>query len=118
MADDTSLLPSAPVVLPVPAPAEGYVARVDARTVGLTAVDLGAGRQKKGEAIDLSVGIVVQKKVGVLFFKQKTAYEIHARDEGAAGEAARRLLEGSEIVDAAPPPPPHVWGVLRSRDQG
>jgi pyrimidine-nucleoside phosphorylase len=118
VADDTSLMPRAPVVLPVPAPAEGYVARVDARTVGLTAVDLGAGRRKKGEAIDLAVGIVVLKKVGDPVVRGETLYEIHARDEGAAGEAARRLLEGTEIVDAAPPLPPHVWGVLRSRDQG
>jgi len=118
VAEDLSLLPQAPLVRSLPAPRAGFLARMDARTVGLTAVELGAGRQKKGEAIDLSVGIVVRKKVGDPVSQGEPLLDIHARDEAAAEAAARRLCEGIEIVDAAPQPPPHLWGVVRSRHQG
>ena len=42
---DRSLLPAAPVQLTVPAPNDGFVHAIDARSLGLVAVALGGGRQ-------------------------------------------------------------------------
>ena len=56
VADDLSLLPQAPVMLSVYAAHAGYLAGIDAREVGLAAMQLGAGRERKEEAVDHAVG--------------------------------------------------------------
>ena len=61
---DRSLLPSAPEQTPIRAEAGGYVAACDARAIGLAAMRLGAGRERKEDDIDPGVGIEVLKKVG------------------------------------------------------
>ena len=45
-------------------PRSGYVARLDAYTLGLAAVELGAGRRMKNESIDPTAGILLHVKVG------------------------------------------------------
>src|SRR5690606_7986740 len=62
--DDPGKLPKAPFVETVKAPKSGYLKWVDAQVVGETSVEMGAGRAKKGDAIDPAVGIVVLHKVG------------------------------------------------------
>lgn len=49
------LLPHARMVQATPAPQSGYLAHLNAREVGLAAVDLGAGRTRKGDPIDHEV---------------------------------------------------------------
>jgi pyrimidine-nucleoside phosphorylase len=90
--DDPDLMPRAPIVRTLMAPDGGYLNRLDAREVGLAAVELGAGRRRKGDAIDLAVGIVVHKKVGDEIDKGAPLLDIHAQSEEAAEEAAQRLL--------------------------
>ncbi len=51
--------PVAPIRSVIEAQSEGFIAEVQARTVGETAVVLGAGRKKKGDEIDPAVGIEV-----------------------------------------------------------
>ncbi len=57
---DELRLPTAPVVLPVEAPADGWVDRLGAIAVGRAALHLGAGRAAAGDTIDHSVGIVLR----------------------------------------------------------
>jgi pyrimidine-nucleoside phosphorylase len=89
--DEPERLPAAPVVQPVAAPAAGSVARIDAREVGLVAVDLGGGRLKKGDPIDHRVGVVVRAKVGSKVEEGEPLCDVHAADEAAAARAAHRL---------------------------
>src|SRR4051812_23495402 len=62
--DDLSQLPQAPVKLDFPSEAAGYLAALDAETIGRASVDLGAGRLVKGAPIDYAVGFVVHHKIG------------------------------------------------------
>ncbi|NLW17630.1 MAG: thymidine phosphorylase [Firmicutes bacterium] len=59
---DPSLLPSSPQQLVLAAPEAGFVAELDAHTIGQCAVKLGAGRTKKDGKIDKAAGIVLLKK--------------------------------------------------------
>src|SRR5207302_8908765 len=77
--EDPSLLPTAPVQRPVPAPTTGFVARADALEIALAGKALGAGRDRKEAAIDLAVGIVLQKKVGDPVAAGAPLAAIHAR---------------------------------------
>ena len=57
-------LPKARTRTIVDATQAGFVPSLDALLVGRTAVALGAGRDKKGDAVDLSAGILLHKKPG------------------------------------------------------
>ena len=62
--DRPEKLPSAMYETTIKSPANGWVSTLNARLIGETAVLLGAGRAKKGDPIDLAVGILVEAKVG------------------------------------------------------
>lgn len=94
---DTCRLPSAPVVYPVPCPVSGYVSHIEADEVGLAAMHLGGGRVTKDSVIDLSVGIMLSKKVGEHVQAGETLTVIHAADEAAAKTAADELLKCYEF---------------------
>lgn len=113
VADDYGRLPRAPVQRTVRAPRSGYVAGVDAREVGLTAVALGAGRERKGDAVDPSVGVVLAAKVGDRPAEGDVLATIHARTEADAERAEERLLGAYAWSEGPVPEPPLVYDILR-----
>ena len=88
---DTSRLPLAPVQLEVPALEGGYVRRIEAEQVGLVSMHLGGGRATKDSEIDLSVGLVLHKKVGDSVEAGESLATIHAPSREKAAEAAELL---------------------------
>jgi pyrimidine-nucleoside phosphorylase len=61
---DPNLLPKAKVHSDIKADQDGFVSKIDALSIGISAMLLGAGRKTKDEVIDHSVGITLHKKVG------------------------------------------------------
>ena len=90
--DDTSLLPTAPIVLRIPSPKSGYVTRLDAMGVACAATALGAGRGSAGAKPDLAVGVYLHKKIGDRVAEGDLLAEIHARDDESAREAESLVL--------------------------
>jgi pyrimidine-nucleoside phosphorylase len=109
--DPVSFLPGTDVVVSIEPARSGFLAAVDAEAIGRAAIELGAGRLRKGDAIDPAVGIVFRPKVGDEVRAGDPVGEIHARNEDAAGGAIRRVLDALEIVDEPVEPPPliHEW---------
>jgi pyrimidine-nucleoside phosphorylase len=95
-------LPTAPVVRPVSAQDGGYVAAIGAVRVGLAALDLGAGRRTKDDAIDHAVGVVCLKKRGDAVERGELLAEVHARDEASAERAAREVLIAYALASEPP----------------
>ena len=62
--ENPDLLPKADSIIPVKASQSGYVHQIDALSIGLAAMKLGAGRATKDDIIDMAVGVVLDKKVG------------------------------------------------------
>jgi pyrimidine-nucleoside phosphorylase len=87
-------LPVAPFERAVVARGSGHVARADALTLGRAAMAMGAGRARKEDPIDLSVGLVTHAEVGD---------EVHAGQCLATLYASSRdkLEEGASIADGA-----------------
>jgi pyrimidine-nucleoside phosphorylase len=110
--DDLSLLPSAPVQREVTAPADGWLATVDAEAVGQVAAALGAGRQRKEDRIDPAVAVEVAVKIGDRVAAGQPIGRIFARTGAAAGEAATRLLASLRWSDRPVPAPPLVNEVI------
>jgi len=101
---DLSLLPDAPVKLPVPAEENGYVNHIDAEGVGLVSLHLGGGRATKESVIDLSVGVVLEKKVGDAVAAGENLAVIHASDAEKAREAAEMLRRCYRVTPEKPEP--------------
>ena len=99
---DPDVLPRAAVVRPVVAPAGGVVSRVEALAVGIAALELGAGRRTKADAVDHAVGVVCHAKRGHAVAVGDVLAEVHARDEASAAAGVEAVLAAYEIGGAAP----------------
>ena len=62
--DDPTKLPQASNIISVTASSSGYVHEINALSIGIAAMNLGAGRGRKEDIIDMAVGIVLNKKLG------------------------------------------------------
>jgi pyrimidine-nucleoside phosphorylase len=108
--DPWAVLPVAPVRRPIEADRAGHLAAVDAEALGRASTDLGAGRKRKGEAIDPAVGIVFRPKIGDRLETGEEIGTIHARDEAAASGCAPRVLSALTVSQEPVEPPPLVLG--------
>jgi pyrimidine-nucleoside phosphorylase len=111
---DPGALPQAPVVRPVEAARDGFVGRLGAIQVGVAALELGAGRRAKEDAIDHAVGVVCHKKRGDPVRAGERLAEVHAASEGTAERAASAVTDAYELADKRPPPRSIVLDVLVS----
>ena len=112
--DHPENLPEAPIKSVIEAPCSGYVHEVHARQVGETAVLLGAGRSKKGDAIDLAVGISVKVKVGEQVEDGQPLFVVHARDETSLALATEQLEKAIVIRAQQCDPLPLFYGLVTS----
>lgn len=110
--DNPERMVNAPVVRMAVSSRSGWISQINARIVGETSVSLGAGRQRKGEAIDHSVGIVLHHKVGDRIAQGQPLFTVHARNEQEAEEAKQILLQAHEIIDRPCDPLPLFYDVI------
>jgi pyrimidine-nucleoside phosphorylase len=110
--DQPERLPHASIVRAVKADRAGYIQRVNALEVGLTSVDLGAGRAKKGDPIDYAVGLLLHVKVADRVEAGQLLFTIHANDQDKAIAAEERLRRAMTIGDEAVKPLPLFYGVV------
>ncbi len=110
--DNPDLLPKATIIQTVPAPRSGYLAGINAREVGETAVELGAGRARKSDPIDPAVGILVQQKVGNHVEEGDVLFTIHANAAEKVAPASRRLTEACTWGDKPCQPLPLIYDVI------
>lgn len=98
---NTEMLPQASIVREVTAPVDGYVSHIESDRVGISAMKLGGGRETKESEIDLSVGILINKKVGDSVKKGEKIATLYANDN-AKLEAALSELEQSYSYSQTP----------------
>lgn len=96
---DTSLLPQASIHYELKAPRDGYVAHIQSECVGICAMKLGGGRETKESSIDLSVGILIRKKVGDAVRAGDTVAELYANDENKLQAAVSELKAAYSYSD-------------------
>ena len=110
---DPDLLPQAAVKLEAPAEKGGFVARIFAEKIGLISMHLGGGRATKESSIDLSVGVVLHKKVGDAVQPGESLATIHASSPEKAAEAAKMLLDCFVFSDEPVERPAFIKQIVR-----
>jgi pyrimidine-nucleoside phosphorylase len=108
--DPEGVLPRAPMVRSILAPADGWLAAVEAEAIGRASADLGAGRKRKGDPVDPAVGIVFRPKIGDRVEAGEELGVVHARHEAAAASCIERVLSALTWSDVAVEPVPLVHG--------
>jgi len=101
-------LPVAPVQKPIAADGDGHVEAIDALEVGLSAIELGAGRIRKEDKVDPAAGFVIQAQVGAKVRRGDPLVVVHARSEDLIDRVASRVRSAWRIVDHEVRRPPHV----------
>jgi len=111
--NDPRKLAHASIVETVNAPVDGYIVEVHARKVGEAAILLGAGRAKKGDAIDPAVGIMVHVKVGDQVKKGQPLFTIHANNQALVEPVRGNLLQALAWSQVPVQPLPLFYGIVQ-----
>lgn len=103
-------LQRADLVQEIPSPITGWIHQTDAREVGLTVMQLGGGRERKGDPIDHAVGVVLHHRVGDQVERGDILFTLHANDQAKAAQAVQRLLAATKISQKPAEPLPLFYG--------
>jgi len=108
------LLPKARYQEDLPAPRGGYVTVCDALNIGMAAMRLGAGRERKEDLIDPAVGITIVAKLGERVDEGQPLARISFNDEGRLAMARPLLKRAFHIATIPAARPPLILGEVRS----
>ena len=110
--DEPDRLPVAPLIETVDTPRAGYLLGINAREVGETSVELGAGRARKEDPIDHAVGIEIHHKVGDFVQAGEPLFTIHANNAAKLTAAKTRLLAAHQWSTEPVQPLPLFYDVI------
>ena len=100
----------------ITAPKTGYIAHIQSEEVGLAAMTAGGGRETKDSVIDLSAGIVLNKKVGDFVKENEPLARLYANDKVKLEAAKNRLAGAYSFSEEPVPARPLIHGVITEKD--
>ena len=110
--DDVSLLPQPAVIREVKCGVNGFVSEMDTTALGLAAQAMGAGRMKKTDKLDYSVGFVLPLRIGDKVTPDTTFCTLYARSDADADTAEKAIRAAVGFSDKQPVPPPLCYAVI------
>jgi len=108
---DAPLPEAVHVIRALPAPADGWLARLDALAVGTAAWRLGAGRERKEDPVSAAAGLICLAKPGDQVRQGQPLVELRADDPGRF-LGALAALDGAVTIVPTREPPPAVSSVI------
>ncbi len=97
----------------ITAPCDGYILNADAEKIGIAAVVLGAGREKKEDTIDMSAGIILKKKTGDKINKGDVIARLYSCNKNSFASAENKFLDALEFSDTEPQNEPLIYKVVK-----
>ncbi len=91
---------------------DGYIVKTDAEKIGISAVILGAGREKKDDTIDMSAGIILNKKTGDKVNKGDVIATLYSCDENTFTSSEEKFLSALEFSNTKPEEEPLIHKIL------
>lgn len=110
--DDISKLPKAKYIEEVRATKSGIINKINAEAFGLIAMELGAGRETKESSIDLSVGIVLNKKREDKVNSGDILAYIHSNNKENIEKAKQKILSNIEINEKLTKNIPLIYDIV------
>lgn len=110
--DKIEILPQAKYHIEVRSKKGGYVNSIDAESIGISAMLLGAGRRTKEDRIDFSAGISMKKKVGDKANPGDILCVLHTNLQNT-GEAERMALEAYNINNSRFKVNKYIYGIIQ-----
>ena len=95
---DPSKFEVAKNIIPLYSAKDGYVSRIDALKIGVSSMHLGGGREKLDDVIDMSAGIILNKKVGDAVKKGELIATLYTNKENTK-EIEEVVVSAFEISD-------------------
>ena len=103
--ENPNKFPLAKHIVEVKSDVAGHIARIDALMIGESAMRLGAGREKLEDKIDMSAGIVLNKKIGDIIEVGETLCTIHTNIENYDSiieDVKKAFIIKKEVVKVPP----------------
>ena len=97
--DDTDKFKKSSIIKDITSEETGFVKSIEAIEIGIASRDLGAGRHKKGDVLDLSAGIYLHKKVGDFVKKGEKIATIYTEKENEVAGAIDRIKAAYAFSD-------------------
>ena len=110
--DDPNLLVRTKRIVPIYKDCTGYIKKLDAKSIGLAALLLGAGREKAGDTVDPAVGILMKKRCGDRIEKDEPIAYMYANDETNLDEAVSKLVNAVSVADEKPEDEALVYDII------
>ena len=110
--DNPTLFPQSKYHIEIKSSESGYVSAIDAESIGITAMLLGAGRKKKDDRIDFSAGVTMVKKVGDKVNVGDVLCILHSniQDQQEASQISKMAYSFS---DQKPKPSMYIYKVIQ-----
>ena len=106
------LLMLAPIQEELHSPCDGYIKHIACDEIGVVSLLLGGGRETKEDTIDLSVGLILKKKVGDYVSKGESLATIHASTSSRLDEAKQRFFAAYEFCEMPVESPSLIKGII------
>ena len=97
--DDTDKFKKSTIIKEIISEETGFVKSIEAIEIGIASRDLGAGRHKKGDVLDLRAGIYLHKKVGDFVEKGEKIATIYTEKENEVEGAINRIKNAYAFSD-------------------
>ena len=110
--DDPNLLVRTKRIVPIYKDCTGYIKKLDAKSIGLAALLLGAGREKAGDTVDPAVGILMKKRCGDRIEKDEPIAYMYVNDETNLDEAVSKLVNAVSVADEKPEDEALVYDII------
>ncbi len=111
--ENVSLFPAAPFEIEVKSKVSGFITHMDTEAIGTVGVILGAGRERKGDNIDMSAGILLKRKTGDFVDAGDTIASLFTSRTDIEETAVAQFLSALKFGDAAPQKQPLVNKIIK-----
>lgn len=110
--ENPDLFPKSTIEYKITSTKDGYITHMDTEKIGICAVVLGAGRETKEDSIDMSAGIVLNKKTGDKIHAGDTLATLYTNKSHVLSSAEKSFMQAITVSDNKPDTAPLIYSIV------